>query len=78
LDDTTVKVTIKGERVDSGRRKLGIVMGDNVKTGINVSFMPGVKVGPNSAIGSEVLVSRDVPANTFLQVCQDLRTTRWG
>jgi bifunctional UDP-N-acetylglucosamine pyrophosphorylase/glucosamine-1-phosphate N-acetyltransferase len=52
-------------------------MGSNVKTGINVSFMPGVKVGPNSAIGSEVLVLRDVPANTFLQVRQDLETTKW-
>jgi UDP-N-acetylglucosamine diphosphorylase/glucosamine-1-phosphate N-acetyltransferase len=76
LDNKTIKATIKGKRVDSGRRKLGIFMGNNVKTGINVSFMPGVKVGPNSAIGSEVLVLRDVPANTFLQVRQDLETTK--
>jgi len=52
-------------------------MGDNVKTGINVSFMPGVKVGPSSAIGSEIVVLRDVPANTFLQVRQDLKTAKW-
>jgi UDP-N-acetylglucosamine diphosphorylase/glucosamine-1-phosphate N-acetyltransferase len=77
LDNKTIKVTIKGKRVDSGRRKLGILMGDNVKTGINVSFMPGVKIGPNSAIGSEVLVLRDVPANTFLQARQDLKTAKW-
>ncbi|MFX1518647.1 MAG: bifunctional sugar-1-phosphate nucleotidylyltransferase/acetyltransferase [Promethearchaeota archaeon] len=77
LDNRTVRVTIKGKRVDSERRKLGILMGDNVKTGINVSFMPGVKVGPNAAIGSEVLVLRDVPANTFLQVRQGLETTKW-
>ncbi len=77
LDNKTIKVTIKGKRVDSGRKKLGIFMGDNVKTGINVSFMPGVKIGPNSAIGSEVLVSRDVPTNTFIQVLQDFKTTKW-
>jgi len=77
LDNKTIKVSIKGERVDSGRRKLGIFMGDNVKTGINVSLMPGVKIGPNSAIGAEVLVSRDVPANTLLQVRQDFKTAEW-
>jgi bifunctional UDP-N-acetylglucosamine pyrophosphorylase/glucosamine-1-phosphate N-acetyltransferase len=77
LDNKTIKATIKGKRVDSGRRKLGILVGNNVKTGINVSFMPGVKVGPNSAIGSEVLVLRDVSANTFLQIRQDLETKKW-
>ena len=77
LDNKTIKVTIKGKRVDSGRRKLGIFMGDNVKTGINVSFMPGVKIGPSSAIGSEIVVSRDVSANSFLQIRQDLETAEW-
>jgi len=77
LDDKTIKVTIKGKRVDSGRRKLGVFMGDNVKTGINVSFMPGVKIGPSSAIGSEIVVSRDVSANSFLQIRQDLEIAEW-
>ncbi len=77
LDNNTIKVSIAGKRIDSGRRKLGILMGDNVKTGINVSLMPGVKIGPNSAIGSEIVVSRDVPANTFLQVRQDVNKAKW-
>jgi bifunctional UDP-N-acetylglucosamine pyrophosphorylase/glucosamine-1-phosphate N-acetyltransferase len=77
LDNKTIKVTIQGKRVDSGRRKLGVFMGDTVKTGINASFMPGVKIGPNSAIGAEVLVSRDVPTNTLLQTQQDLKTAEW-
>lgn len=47
FDDATVKVKIKGKKVDSGRRKLGCIMGDNVKTGINASIMPGdvIKTG---------------------------------
>ena len=77
LDNKTIKVTIKGRRVDSRQRKLGIFMGDNVKTGINVSFMPGVKIGPGSAIGSEIVVSRDVPSNSFLQIRQDLEMAEW-
>ena len=37
---------IKGKLVDTGRRKLGTMMGDRVKTGINTSFFPGCKVWP--------------------------------
>jgi len=68
FDDKTVKVKIKGEVVDSGRRKLGVIMGDNCKTGINVSIMPGVKVGPNSWIGPGLVVYEDVAPNTFILV----------
>ncbi len=77
LDEKTVKVTIKGKREDSGRRKLGVIMADNVKTGINVSLMPGVSLGPNSAVGPEVLVSTDIPPNTFIFKKQDLERIRW-
>ena len=57
-------MNVKDKSRDTGRRKLGIVMGDNVKTGINVSFMPGIKIGPNSWNGPNVLVTRDVPADS--------------
>ena len=66
LDGKTIKMTIKGEVVDSERTKLGVVLGDNVKTGINTLFMPGVKIGQNSWIGPNVVVHRDVPSNTVL------------
>ena len=55
---------IKDEIEDSGRRKLGVIIGDFVKTGINSSFSPGVKIGSNSTIGSNVLLYEDVPSNT--------------
>ncbi len=60
FDDTAVKVTIKGERLSSDRRKLGVIMGDNVKTGINVSILPGVSISSGSWINAHELVSRDV------------------
>lgn len=41
-DGKTVKVTQGGERVDTKRRKLGVVLGDDVHTGINTSFNVGV------------------------------------
>ena len=72
LDDGSVKMRVKGVVVDSGRRKLGVVLGDGVKSGINALFMPGVKVGCNSWIGPNVVVSRDVGSDRLLVLKQDL------
>jgi len=71
LDDEPVKMLVKGKVVDTGRRKLGAILGDNVKTGINALLMPGVKVGTNSWIGANFTVHRDVPANTIVLLKQD-------
>jgi len=65
FDNKNVWVTIKGERIDSGRRKLGSFIGPNVQTGINASIMCGKKVGENSVIGAHTLVVEDVPPNTL-------------
>ncbi len=51
FDDKPVKVTFKGQLIDSGRRKLGVIMGDDVKTGINAMIDPGTIVFENSIIG---------------------------
>jgi UDP-N-acetylglucosamine diphosphorylase/glucosamine-1-phosphate N-acetyltransferase len=74
LDDGPVKMLVKGEVVDTGRRKLGAILGDNVKTGINALLMPGVKVGPSSWIGANFTVQRDLPANTVALLKQDEET----
>ncbi|MEM4615927.1 MAG: sugar phosphate nucleotidyltransferase [Archaeoglobaceae archaeon] len=54
FDEASVKVTVKGKRVDSGKRKLGAFIGYNVKTAINVSIYPGVKIGSDSWIARDV------------------------
>ncbi|MFW6450019.1 MAG: bifunctional sugar-1-phosphate nucleotidylyltransferase/acetyltransferase [Nanoarchaeota archaeon] len=59
-DKTNIKSMVKGELVDTGRRKLGAIFGDNTDTGINTSFYPGRKMWPGTyTIPSEV-VKRDV------------------
>jgi UDP-N-acetylglucosamine diphosphorylase / glucose-1-phosphate thymidylyltransferase / UDP-N-acetylgalactosamine diphosphorylase / glucosamine-1-phosphate N-acetyltransferase / galactosamine-1-phosphate N-acetyltransferase len=63
FDDGWIKVTVKGERIDSGRRKMGVIFADGVKTGINSSFNPGVTVGLNSSVGSGAIIYRDIPDN---------------
>jgi len=72
LDDSNVTMVIKGRKVDTGRRKLGAVLGDYVKTGINVSVMPGVKIGSSSIIGPNVVVYRDIPRKTRIFLDQKL------
>ena len=64
FDNATIKTKIKNQKIDSGRRKLGAIIGDSVKTVINSSFSPGVKVGHNSTIGSGVLLYEDLPSDT--------------
>jgi UDP-N-acetylglucosamine diphosphorylase/glucosamine-1-phosphate N-acetyltransferase len=71
LDDGHVKMHIKDKVVDSGRRKLGAVLGDGVKTGINALFMPGVKIGTNSWIGANFTVNKDVPPDTIVLLKQN-------
>ena len=51
LDEKPVRCIIRGERVDTGARKLGVIMGDNVKTGINCTIDVGTVIGENSFIG---------------------------
>jgi UDP-N-acetylglucosamine diphosphorylase/glucosamine-1-phosphate N-acetyltransferase len=50
LDERSIKVPVKGRIVDTGRRKLGVIMGDNVHTGINVSIDVGTMIGSNVGI----------------------------
>ncbi len=60
LSDNTVRMRIKDSLVDTGLRKLGIVTGDNVRTGINASFMPGIRIASGAVIPACSVVSEDV------------------
>jgi bifunctional UDP-N-acetylglucosamine pyrophosphorylase/glucosamine-1-phosphate N-acetyltransferase len=74
LDYGFIKMTMKDQLVDTGRRKLGAVFGDNVKTGIKSLIMPGLKVGANSWVGPNLMLERDLPANTMAFLKQDSET----
>ena len=60
LDEGIVQVTVKGKRISTGLKKFGAVVGDNVKTGINVSINVGTMVGNNVFIGPGRVVSGSV------------------
>jgi UDP-N-acetylglucosamine diphosphorylase / glucose-1-phosphate thymidylyltransferase / UDP-N-acetylgalactosamine diphosphorylase / glucosamine-1-phosphate N-acetyltransferase / galactosamine-1-phosphate N-acetyltransferase len=71
FDDGNVKMQIKDKVVDTERRKLGVILGDNVKTGINALFMPGVKVGDGTWVGAGFMVEKDLPPNSLASVKQN-------
>jgi bifunctional UDP-N-acetylglucosamine pyrophosphorylase/glucosamine-1-phosphate N-acetyltransferase len=66
FDDKHVKVTVKGKRVDSGLRKLGAIFGDGVKTGINTSVNPGVKIGNGTFINAGCVIYEDIECNCLV------------
>ena len=71
FDNKTVKTTIKNKKTDTGRRKLGAIVGDSVKTGINSSLSPGVKIGVRATIGSGVLLYEDLESDMRVLVRQE-------
>ncbi|WP_265111023.1 bifunctional sugar-1-phosphate nucleotidylyltransferase/acetyltransferase [Halosolutus halophilus] len=58
-DEADVRVTVKGDRVSTGRRKFGVVAGDGVKTGINTSLTPGLKLSGGTTTRPGETVDRD-------------------
>jgi len=61
FDELPVKVKIGETAVSSGRTKLGAFMAEGSKTGSNATLMPGVRVGPDSIVGTGVTLHRDLP-----------------
>jgi UDP-N-acetylglucosamine diphosphorylase/glucosamine-1-phosphate N-acetyltransferase len=78
FDATTVKMLVKDTVLDSGRTKLGAILGDGVKTGLNALFMPGTKVGSECWVGPGVIVNRDLPAKTTTMLKQQFETRTRG
>jgi bifunctional UDP-N-acetylglucosamine pyrophosphorylase/glucosamine-1-phosphate N-acetyltransferase len=65
-----VKMEIKGKVISSNRRKLGVVIGDYTKTGINVSIYEGRKIGDHCGIGPGVILDKNVESHTMVLATQ--------
>jgi bifunctional UDP-N-acetylglucosamine pyrophosphorylase/glucosamine-1-phosphate N-acetyltransferase len=61
IDGRTVPSVVAAERLDTGREKLGLILGAGTKIGVNTSTMPGVKIGAGAMIGPNLTITRDVP-----------------
>ena len=59
-DGKEVHCIVKGKKVSTGRRKLGAIISDSVKTGIKTMFYPGRKVWPEKTTLPGEVVKRDI------------------
>ena len=64
LDRKGVNTLLQGKKVATGLRSLGIIAGDNVNFGINVSTMPGTIVGNNAIVGPSTTLMENVEHDT--------------
>lgn len=68
IDRANIEVEVRGEKVPTENSYLGALIGDNVRTGVNVTLMPGVVVGPGAVIGPNSVVFKNVPEKTLFYV----------
>jgi UDP-N-acetylglucosamine diphosphorylase / glucose-1-phosphate thymidylyltransferase / UDP-N-acetylgalactosamine diphosphorylase / glucosamine-1-phosphate N-acetyltransferase / galactosamine-1-phosphate N-acetyltransferase len=59
-DGQTHRSMVKGELIDTGRRKFGAVLGDGAHTGIHTTIYPGRKLWPHTSTRPGACVQQDV------------------
>lgn len=62
-DGKSIKSLVGDSLLDSEMKKLGVVAGDGVKTGIHTSFYPGVKIDPQMTTLPGDIIKRDLKHN---------------
>ena len=60
FDEESIKANVLGKSIDTGRFKFGAVIGNKVKTGVNVSLMPGIKIAPGAYVPPGEIVKKDI------------------
>lgn len=68
LDEGEVLSHHKGERLGTGRTKLGSIIGNDVRIGIHASLNPGIKIGSQTLIGGHILLETDIEEGSFVRM----------
>lgn len=58
------KASTGKEKINTGLKSLGVIVGQNTHIGINISLMPGVLIGSNCAVGPGSVVFDNLEDNT--------------
>lgn len=66
LDKKNIKVTLNGKKIDTKRRKLGTITGDNVQTGINSIINVGTIIGNDVFIGPGAIATGEIKPKTMI------------
>ncbi len=72
-DGGVIRIPVNGRRLDTGRRKLGAVLGDGVLTGCNSVLHPGVVVGRETQIYPGVQLRSGIyPERSVVKLRQEI------
>lgn len=75
-DKTLVKVDFENERIETGLKKFGAILGDNVEVGCNTVLNPGVLVGRNVNIYPLSMVRGVIPARSIYKKAGEIVSKR--
>ncbi len=67
LDEKDIECSYGDTKYETGVDKFGCVIGDDVRIGINTSFMPGVKIGKNTFICAGIVITQNIPEKSFVK-----------
>lgn len=65
-NDSTVQFEIAGEKVDTGLRKMGAILGDDVQIGCNAVLNPGALLGPKCIVYAGTVISKGFYGNSTI------------
>lgn len=72
LDEQNITINVKGEKVDAGTNKLGNIIASNVRIGVGVMLMPGIKIGEGTFVGSGLVLDQDVEEGKYIYKKEEL------
>jgi NDP-sugar pyrophosphorylase family protein len=78
MDRGTVSSMVKEQKLDTGRQKLGAIIGEGAFLAVDVMTMPGVKVGENAQVGPGTHVQNDVLDGQRVYVRQHIQVVDDG
>ena len=76
LDEAEIFSVMGEKKIKTGRTKLGSMIGEYVRIGVNVSCMPGIKIGSDSFVGAGITVADDIPEERFVYGETNLTITK--
>jgi NDP-sugar pyrophosphorylase family protein len=66
LDKKNIRVFIDGHLYDTGKDKLGCLIGKNSALGVQVVILPGRIIAESTIFGPKVLVEKNLPSGKYL------------
>lgn len=63
IDRQEIKSFVKGEKIGTGLKSLGAVLGRKACLGIKTGIMPGILIGSNAVVGPGSIIFENVPDN---------------